>query len=116
LPHFLHVWNTGEIAYNSLLENAARQEGFNNFDELPFAKKKEYTSAARRVLPIGMATNIGWSCNIRTLRHVIEMRTSPGAEEEIRIVFEEVGRQAKERWPVLFRDYDDNLTTPYPKV
>jgi len=67
------------------------------FNDLPFDKKKMYTSAARRFLPIGMATKIGWSCNIRTLRAVLEMRTHPSAEEEIRFVFGQIGQIASKR-------------------
>ena len=52
-------------------------------DEPKFDRKKKLTSAFRRVAPIGVATTIGWSCNFRTLRHVIERRTDPAAEEEI---------------------------------
>ena len=58
-------------------------------NEKKFDTKKKLTSAFRRVAPIGLATSIGWSCNFRTLRHVIEMRTDPGAEEEIRLVLAE---------------------------
>ena len=75
-------------------------------DEQPdFAVKKEITSAMRRIAPIGLATNIGWSCNMRILRNVIEQRTAPWAEEEIRLVFGEIARIAVERWPNLFADY-----------
>ena len=70
-----------------------------------FDLKKKFTSAMRRLAPMGLATNIGWSCNMRTLRHVLEQRTAPWAEEEIRVVFAEVGRIAVERWPNLFTDY-----------
>ena len=88
-----------------------------------FNFKKQVTSAMRRIAPIGLATNIGWSCNMRTLRHVIEMRTDPGAEEEIRLVFSKVADIAIKRWPNLFADYEmtiiDNLpsyTTVNKKV
>lgn len=74
-------------------------------DSLPFEKKKELTSAMRRVAPLGLATNIGWSSNIRNLRHVIEMRTAPEAEEEIRVLFGKVAEIAVERWKNLFADY-----------
>ena len=66
-----------------------------------FDEKKEITSAMRRVAPIGLATNIGWSCNIRTLRHVIEQRTAPWAEEEIRLVFARIAEIAIAKWPNL---------------
>lgn len=93
-----------EEAYTNLLQCAAMKEGVDSFDDLSFSKKKEYTSAARRVAPIGLATSIGWSCNIRALRHVITMRIDPSAEEEIRYVFNKVKDLAQDRWPVLFRD------------
>ena len=56
---------------------------------VPFHEKKEKTSFMRRFAPDGVATGIVWTANIRTLRHTIEARTDPGAEEEIRLVFGE---------------------------
>lgn len=76
-----------------------------NIDSMSFEKKKELTSAFRRLAPDGLATNIGWSANIRTIRHVLEMRTAPQAEEEIRLVFAKVGKLMKERYKTLFNDY-----------
>ena len=72
-----------------------------------FAKKKHRTSFMRRFAPIGLATTIGWSANVRTIRHVIEMRTSRHAEEEIRVVFGKVARIMQERYPNLFGDYEN---------
>lgn len=72
---------------------------------VPFARKKELTSAFRRVAPDGLATTIGWSCNFRSLRHVIELRTSRHAEEEIRVLFELVAKKCFERWPNIFQDH-----------
>lgn len=77
-----------------------------DLDNQSFEKKKEITSAMRRVAPLGLSTNIGWSANLRTLRHVIEMRTSPWAEEEIRLVFAKVGKICQEEFPNLFSDYE----------
>ena len=71
----------------------------------PFSEKKELTSAFRRLAPIGLATTIGWTANFRTLRHVIEMRTSPHAEEEIRILFKEVYEICKKTFPAIFFDF-----------
>ena len=75
-------------------------------DEPKFDRKKKLTSAFRRVAPEGLATTIGWSCNFRTLRHVIEMRTSPEAEEEIRLVFARVFELVQNRYPNLLGDYE----------
>jgi thymidylate synthase (FAD) len=74
-------------------------------DGMPFAIKKEVTSAMRRLAPIGLSTDIVWTANVRTLRHVIEMRTAPGAEEELRLVFDAVARLAAAEVPALFQDF-----------
>lgn len=66
-----------------------------------FATKKRLTSALRRIMPNGATNEIGWSCNIRSLRHVIEMRTSRHAEWEIRQVFHDVAEIVRERWPLM---------------
>jgi len=71
-----------------------------------FDFKKEVTSAMRRIAPIGLATAIGWSCNMRSLRHIIEMRTNRHAEEEIRLVFNQVATICRERYPNFFADYN----------
>jgi thymidylate synthase (FAD) len=72
---------------------------------VPFGVKKEVTSALRRLAPIGLSTDIIWTANIRTLRHVVEMRTSPGAEEELRLVFDEVAQVMQTETPSLFQDF-----------
>ena len=76
--------------------------------------KKKITSAMRRVAPIGLATNVGWSCNIRSLRHIIEQRTAPWAEEELRLTFGKVAEIAVERWPNLFADYKVEIVDDLP--
>jgi len=82
---------------------------------VPFAVKKEVTSALRRLAPIGLSTDILWTANVRTLRHVIEMRTATGAEEELRSVFDEIGRTMRHEAPGLFQDFsrdDDGAWVP----
>ncbi|MFG2631933.1 FAD-dependent thymidylate synthase [Streptomyces sp. NPDC048473] len=70
-----------------------------------FGEKKEKTSFMRRFAPEGVATGMVWTANIRTLRHVIEQRTAPGAEEEIRLLFGKVGELMVREAPSLFGDY-----------
>ena len=79
-----------------------------------FKKKKVATSAIRRVAPDGLATSIGWSANMRALRHLIEMRTAPDAEEEIRLVFGRVAAIMHERYPNLFADYTVEIVDGLP--
>lgn len=64
------------------------------------------TSALRRLAPIGLSTDILWTANVRTLRHVIEMRTAPGAEEELRLVFDQVAETMRVEAPHLFQDFE----------
>jgi thymidylate synthase (FAD) len=75
-----------------------------------FGLKKRCTSAMRRLAPIGLATMIIATYNIRSLRHIIAMRTAPGAEEEVRKVFNTVGQLCRVRYPALFQDMNWNET------
>jgi thymidylate synthase (FAD) len=94
--------------------SAAQELGIDD-DGIPFAVKKEVTSALRRLAPIGLSTDIIWTANVRTLRHVIALRTAPGAEEELRLVFDLVAQLALAEAPALFQDFtraDDGTWTP----
>jgi len=99
--------------------SAAKELGIDE-GGVPFHIKKEVTSALRRLAPIGLSTDILWTANARTLRHVIEMRTSDGAEEELRLVFDQIARIMLAEAPGLFQDFvrqDDGSWVPeYRKV
>jgi thymidylate synthase (FAD) len=99
--------------------SAAEKLGLDE-DGVPFHVKKEATSALRRLAPLGLSTDIMWSANVRTLRHVIEMRTAEGAEEELRLVFDQIAQIALREAPLLFQDFerhDDGSWVPtYRKV
>jgi thymidylate synthase (FAD) len=73
--------------------------------EVPFKVKKEVTSALRRLAPLGIATDVLWTANLRALRHVITMRTAPEAEEEMRLVFDSVARIMVAEAPIVFSDF-----------
>ena len=86
---------------------------------IPFHQKKEITSALRRLAPEGLSTMLFWTANVRTLRHTIQMRTDPGAEEELRLVFDKIGRIMVQEAPLLFGDFevvDGAWVTEYKKV
>jgi thymidylate synthase (FAD) len=86
--------------------DAAEQLGIDD-EGVPFAEKKEITSALRRLAPLGLSTDIIWTANARTLRHVIAMRSAAGAEEELRSVFHRVGAIMKDEAPGLFQDFTE---------
>ncbi|OGC54206.1 thymidylate synthase [candidate division WWE3 bacterium RIFCSPHIGHO2_01_FULL_48_15] len=81
---------------------------------VPFHRKKLITSAMRRIAPDGLATTIGWSANMRTIRWLLEARTDPGAEEEIRLVFGKVGEIVVTRYPHLFSDFTADVVEGLP--
>lgn len=82
-------------------------EASDRLDEqgVPFSEKKRVTSALRRIAPMGTLTGIVWTANLRTLRHVVELRTAPGAEEEIRDIFGQVASIMVTECPTLFGDF-----------
>ena len=65
-------------------------------------KKKKITSALRRIAPNGQSNEIGFSVNLRTLRHTIMMRTGRHAEWEIRLVFNQLYLLLKDKYPYIF--------------
>ncbi|HYZ54661.1 MAG TPA: FAD-dependent thymidylate synthase [Streptosporangiaceae bacterium] len=75
-------------------------------DGVKMHEKKHKTSFMRRFAPEGVATGLVWTANVRTLRHTIEARTDPGAEEEIRLVFGKIGELMRTEAPALFGDYE----------
>lgn len=106
----------------AIFEEAARQaEHFYKVltdemvkDDMPFAKKKEITSAIRRIAPSGHSTNIVVTANHRAWRHLFELRTARGVEEEIGVVMGALGQQFRDKYPAFYQDmsvntYDDQV-------
>ncbi len=87
--------------------NMVREMGLDEMKD--FDRKKKITSALRRVLPNGQSNEMGFSLNLRALRHTIMMRTAAGAEWEIRDVFGQVYRLVKHRHPLLFSDAKERI-------
>jgi len=85
-------------------ENAAELAMVTNINSKPFNIKKRLTSAFRRIIGNGQANHIVVTANHRAWRHMIEMRTDPHAEEEIRVVFADISRQLRERFPTIYAD------------
>ena len=91
-------------AFYSIVQEYKRLTDSLDWGSMNNYEKKEASSLLRRLLPQGIATTIGWSANFRALRHVINLRTSPAAEAEIREVFNEVKRIVVEKYPNVFGD------------
>jgi thymidylate synthase (FAD) len=70
-----------------------------------FDKKKKITSAIRRLMPNGQSNELGFSLNLRALRHILELRTSRHAEWEIRYIYNEIFQLVKSKYPAIFSDF-----------
>ncbi len=81
-----------------------------------FQKKKELTSAFRRIVGNGAATNILATYNHRALRHLIALRTSRHAEEEIRLVFADLFKQLRHRYDAIYSDATVEEVNGIPEV
>lgn len=91
-------------AIRQMEENSRELAKVTNIDSKPFSLKKRLTSAFRRIIGNGQATHIVVTANHRAWRHMIEMRTDPSAEEEIRVVFADISRQLRECFPTIYAD------------
>lgn len=102
---FLAAFRSDEMFYGQLLEVWGMNESDKNF-----AYKKKVTSCLRRIVGLGVATGGVWTGNIRALRHVLTMRCSEVAEEEICHVFSRVAKLMAESEPLMFGDFhqDEN--------
>jgi len=72
---------------------------------MPFAEKKKLTSMFRRLAPIGLSTGIVFTANLRAWRHILEMRCSAAAEEEIQMAMIEVAKILQRDYPMIFGDF-----------
>ena len=90
----------------SIEEGYRELESMYDWEKMNFDVKKRITSALRRIVPEGMTTSIIWTANHRTIRHVIAMRTAESAEVEIRYVFDHVARIMKEKFPLIYSDFE----------
>jgi thymidylate synthase (FAD) len=66
--------------------------------------RKQARAAASRYLPMGLETELVWSANIRTLRHVISTRGDQAADGEIRVLACKLLAIMQKECPSYFRD------------
>lgn len=88
--------------------------------ESKFKAKKHVTSMMRRIIPMGVATGGVWTLNIRALRHIMALRASEAAEEEILHVWSRAGAEMIKQEPILLADFSQTpegfLVPKYDKV
>ena len=98
-----------ERAVRDMEENLAELVEVTGIEDMTdFGLKKRLTSAFRRLIGNGQANHLVMTANHRAWRHVIEMRTSVHAEEEIRVIMSDVAQQLKDKFPTLYGDMSLN--------
>lgn len=101
-------------------EQYSRFERIFDIDNIKdFDTKKKLTSMFRRIVPLGVCVGAGYTMNVRALRHILTMRCSPHAEEEICMVCSKIAKLMVESEPNLFGDFElkDGYWVPkYVKV
>jgi thymidylate synthase (FAD) len=60
---------------------------------------------ARGVLPNDLKTDLVCTMNLRSLRHFFELRCSPKAHPQIRALAQDLLRQVRQLFPVVFEDF-----------
>ena len=98
-----------ERAVRDMEENLAELVEVTGIEEMTdFGLKKRLTSAFRRIIGNGQANHLVMTANHRAWRHIIEMRTSVHAEEEIRETMGDVAKQLKNKFPTIYSDMNMN--------
>lgn len=100
---FKTAFNSAEKAYGRLMEIWKDELA----PDAKFKDKKHITSMMRRIIPMGVATGGVWTLNMRALRHVIALRASEAAEEEILYVFSRIAKFMVENELQLFGDFQE---------
>jgi thymidylate synthase (FAD) len=111
-----------QTAFRQMEENYKDLQGIWGNELQPessFHGKKELTSMMRRIVGLGVATGGIWTFNVRSLRHILELRSGAGAEEEIMALAAQLITVMQQQEPTLFADFEsvEGLWKPkYSKV
>ncbi len=106
-------------AYVELAEATTQYVQQKHPEMAPRDRQKWARQAARSILPNACETKIFVTGNSRAWRHFLELRGSPHADTEIRLLAVEIGRVLKQESPNIFRDvevYDEADGMPAVRV
>lgn len=92
-------------AYAELAEATAQYVQQTHPEMSPRDRRKWARQAARSVLPNACETKIFVTANSRAWRHFLELRGSPHADTEIRLLAVEIYRALKRESPNIFQDF-----------
>jgi thymidylate synthase (FAD) len=93
-------------AYLELADSTAQYVREKHPTMAPRDRRKWARQAARSILPNACETKIFVTGNSRAWRHFLELRGSPHADTEIRLLAVEVCRVLKQESPNIFRDVE----------
>jgi thymidylate synthase (FAD) len=93
-------------AYVELAEATAQYVQQKYPDVPPGDRRKRARQAARSILPNATETKIFVTGNARAWRHFLELRGSPHADTEIRLLAVEIFRLLKEEAAHIFQDFE----------
>lgn len=96
------LMNEAVLSTESIIKQLADHYDLDNTTN--FALKKEVTSALRRIIGNGQSNHIIATLNHRAIRHIIGMRSSAHAEEEIRRVAEQMWDLVSTKFPAIYAD------------
>lgn len=93
-------------AYVELAEATAQVVQEKHPEMAPRDRRKWARQAARSILPNACETKIFVTGNARAWRHFLELRGSPHADTEIRLLAVEIGKVLKQESPNIFHDLE----------
>ena len=93
-------------AYAELAEATAQYVQQKHPEMAPRDRRKWARQAARSILPNACETKIFVTGNSRAWRHFLELRGSPHADTEIRLLAVEIARLLKQESPNIFHDIE----------
>jgi thymidylate synthase (FAD) len=108
-PHAVEIFRKAMFDMEVNMDRLANTFRINEMKtQKEFSLKKILTSAFRRIIGNGQANHIIATYNHRSLRHIIEVRTSIHAEEEIRIAFIKLFNLLRGKYPAIYGDASVN--------
>ena len=100
---FINSCSDSLAVYKKLIEQLEETYSFKINDK--HERRKKVREAARAILPNSIETKIVMTGNVRAWRHVLELRSGLGADQEIRRLAIGLIRQFKEICPNFFQDF-----------
>lgn len=118
-PEVVEIDCMKELYVNTVeyLENVQKQlKNLVDLGKMSMDDKKKWTSSFRRLAPLGLTTHILATGNLRSWRHIVEQRSSSGAEVEIRGVQEQIRNILIKVAPNAVQDMDESGSFMYKKI